>query len=166
MRHARALNGQGDHKVSLDQVTQAMYETGRAIQARYKRRLSPAPPSMWLRVRAEEPKSRRISLARCGTARRKLASVVRELVRIRISQRTLSRRKPLTENRGSIKSAIAVSQPLSRQISRPPETNQGSLSAHPKTAYIGYPTLASPHTSPGHSVSARATCRPCPRTVS
>ena len=166
MRHACPLNGQGDHKVSLDQVIQTMYETGWAIQTWYKRRLSPASPSMWLSVRAEKPKSRRISLARCGTARRKLASVVRELVRIRISQRTLSRRKPLAENRGSIKSAIAVSQPLSRQVSRPPETSQGSLSAQPKTAYTGYPTLASPHTSPGHSVSARATCSPCPQTVS
>jgi len=39
MRHACALNGQGDYKVSLDQVIQTMYEIGQAIQARYKRRL-------------------------------------------------------------------------------------------------------------------------------
>ncbi len=59
MRHACPLNGQGDHKVSLDQVIQTMYETGWAIQTWYKRRLSPASPSMWLSVRAEKPKSRK-----------------------------------------------------------------------------------------------------------
>ena len=31
-----AMNGQGDHKVSLDQVIRTMYETGRDMQARYK----------------------------------------------------------------------------------------------------------------------------------
>jgi L-serine dehydratase len=31
-----SMNGQGDHKVSLDQVIRTMYETGRDMQARYK----------------------------------------------------------------------------------------------------------------------------------
>ena len=49
--------------------------------------------------------------------------------------------------------------PLPRQTSR---TSQRTFSVRPKNACIGCRTQASPRTFRDHSVSARATYRPCP----